>query len=64
MPRPKSAIPKVTKELSLPRDLVAKVDLALYSELEERVPHAAWQQLLVQLLNDWLEKINGNGNDS
>ncbi len=60
MPRPKSAIPSVTKELSLPRELVAKVDLALYSELEGRVPHAAWQKLLIELLGNWLEKVNGN----
>lgn len=54
MPRPKRAVPNVTKELSLPPDLVARVDLELYSELEDRVPHGAWQQLLIVLLTNWL----------
>lgn len=58
MPRPKKAIPNVTKELSLPPDLVAKVDLALYSALEDRVPHGAWQKLLVTLLTNWLVSLD------
>lgn len=57
MPRPKKAVPSVTKELSLPRDIVARVDLELYSELEDRVPHGAWQRLLTQLLTEWLGKV-------
>lgn len=56
MPRPKRAVPNVTKELSLPPDLVARVDLELYSELEDRVPHGAWQKLLAELLNSWLAR--------
>lgn len=57
MARMKKAVPSVAKEISLPPELVARVDLALYSELEDRVPHGAWQKLLCRLLGDWLAKI-------
>lgn len=62
MPRPKKAIPSVTKEISLPPDLVARVDLALYSELEDRVPHGAWQRLLTELLANWLARVEAARN--
>lgn len=55
MARPPKAVKSVTKELSLPPEIVAQVDLELYSELEGRVPHAAWQKLLTSLLGSWLE---------
>lgn len=58
MPRPKRAIPFVTKEISLPPELVARVDLELYSKLEDRVPQGAWQSLLVKLLNQWLVRLD------
>lgn len=59
MPRPKSVNPTVAKEIYLDQRLVAKVDLALFSELEGRVPQGAWQRLLTQLLQQWL-KETGN----
>jgi hypothetical protein len=62
VPRPKKAIPSVTKEISLPPDLVARVDLALYSELEDRVPHGAWQRLLTELLANWLARVEAARN--
>lgn len=52
----------MTKELSLPPDLVARVDLELYSELEGRVPHGAWQKLLIKLLSNWLLRVEDNRN--
>lgn len=54
MPRPPKAVKSVTKEVSLPPDIVARVDLELFSELEGRVPHGAWQKLLTELLGEWL----------
>jgi len=29
----------------------------LFSELEGRVPHGAWQKLLTQLLGEWLSRV-------
>jgi hypothetical protein len=51
----------VKKNLALPEDLVAKVDLELFSPLEGRVPTGAWQDLTVQLLEDWLRRRYGAG---
>ena len=57
--RPKQ-LSRSPKELSLPPDIVARVDLALYSELEGRVPHGAWQKLLTHLLGEWLTRLDDN----
>lgn len=57
MARPKKAVAAIRKTVLLPPEVIAQVDLALYSELEGRVPHAAWQQLLTSLLEQWLERI-------
>ena len=54
MPRPKRAAHYITKEISLPAALALQVDAELFSELEGKVPFAAWQKLLVQLLGEWL----------
>lgn len=54
MPKPKRTLRPVEKSISLPEDLVAKVDLLLYSEFEQRVPHGAWARLVNGLLTDWL----------
>lgn len=54
MPRPAKAIKPAEKNISLPSDLVAKVDLALWSDLEGRVPFGGWSKLVEALLNRWL----------
>ena len=56
MPRPRKAIPSVEKNVCLPRDIVAKVDLMLFSELEGRVPFGAWQKYLESLIRADLAK--------
>lgn len=42
MPRPKSAVPRIDKKITLSSDVVARVELELFSELEGRVPYGAW----------------------
>jgi hypothetical protein len=56
MPKPKNPIPSIQKNLSLPLDLVAKVDLELYSPLEGRVPHSAWARYVSQLIREDLRR--------
>lgn len=56
MPKPKNVIPPVEKTLSLPGNVVAEVELRLFSELEGRVPHGAWARLITGLLQDWLNR--------
>lgn len=64
MPRPKNVVGVETKHLALPRDLVVGVELELYSEVLGKVPYAAWNKLLTELLTNWLrerkEKRDGN----
>ena len=50
MGRPRKAVPSIEKNISLPRDLVVAVDLELYSEVEGKVPFAAWQKYLEDLI--------------
>ena len=54
MPRPARAVKAVEKSISLPRELCTRVDLALYSDLEGRVPFGAWSKVVEALLNKWL----------
>ena len=50
MGRPRKAVPAIEKNISLPRDLVVAVELELYSEVEGKVPFAAWQKYLEDLI--------------
>ena len=50
MGRPRKAVPSIEKNISLPRDLVVAVELELYSEVEGKVPFAAWQKNLEDLI--------------
>ena len=56
MARPKKAIRPIEKTICLPEDLVAAVDLKLFSELEGKVPYGAWQRYVVGLIRDDLAK--------
>ena len=57
--KPPKILRPVSKHLSLPEDIVAKVELELYSELEQRVPHGAWAALIEQLLREWCRSRQG-----
>lgn len=58
MPKPRKAIRPITKSISFPEDIVAQVDLHLFSPLEGRVPHGAWSRLLETLLRDFLSRLS------
>lgn len=57
--RPRASVPSIEKNLSLPSDLVTRVDLLLYSELEERVPHGAWARYIARLIKEDLDRLAG-----
>lgn len=59
MPRPKRAIRPVEKSLSLPEDIIARVELMLWSELEERVPHGAFSRYVEKLIREDLKNREG-----
>lgn len=52
MARPASINKPIEKKLSLDAGLVACVELALFSDLEGRVPYGAWSGLIEQLLRE------------
>lgn len=56
MGRPKKPIKSVEKNISIPEDVCARVDLMLYSELEGRVPHGAWSRYITGLIR---KDLNG-----
>lgn len=56
MPRPRKAIRPIEKNISLPEDIVARVDLELFSEVEGKVPFGAWQRYVEGLIRADLER--------
>jgi hypothetical protein len=57
MPRPKKAIPSIRKNICLPEPLVNRVDLILHSELEGKVPFAAWQEFIIEAVEEKLKRM-------
>lgn len=62
MPKPRKIDRPVEKSINLPQSLCAQVDLLLYSELEGRVPFAAWKTLVETLLTEWIGKVQKQHN--
>jgi hypothetical protein len=56
MPKPPRADRPIEKTLSLPTSIVAKVDLLLLSEVEMKVPHGAWRDYVVALIEQDLQR--------
>ena len=50
MARPLKTIRTIYKNIGLPEDLVAMVELELYSELEGKIPFGAQQEFFTKLL--------------
>lgn len=60
MPRPRNIIRPVKLKTSLPEDLRTWIDLHLWSPSEARVPHGAYQRLIVQLLREYKARTEAN----
>lgn len=56
MPRPARTLRTVQKNIALPEDLAAKLELHLYSEVEGRVPFGAQSAFFSQLLTDYFNQ--------
>lgn len=41
--------------MTLPEDIRAKLDLYLYSDSEQRIPHAAYQKFFVERINEFFK---------
>jgi hypothetical protein len=53
MPRPKQVIPKVHLHIKIDADLRAKLDKAVWSELEQRIPAGALQRFIEERLREY-----------
>lgn len=51
MARPKRTVRPINKKISLPETMVFEVDLLLLSELEGKLPHAAWSNYVQGLIS-------------
>ena len=53
MPRRPNLIPSVMLNTALPLDVHTQLSSFLYSDLEGRVPHGAYQRFLVDLIREY-----------
>lgn len=57
--RPKKIRRSIKLTVYIPEDILAGVQLELYSDLEKKVPHGAISELAEGLFAAWLEKRRG-----
>lgn len=55
MARPTKTIRTVYKNIGLPEDLVAKMELELFSEVEGKIPFGAQQAFFTHLLKEYFD---------
>jgi len=55
MSRHPNIVPSISLKTNLPIDIRTKLDLHLFSELEGRVPHGAYQKFLVEIINQYFD---------
>lgn len=56
MARPARTVRPVEKTISIPEDIVTRIDLELFSELEGKVPFGKWAELVTNLLREHLDR--------
>lgn len=56
MARPKFARPTARKVIRIDAEVLANVELQLYSEINQAVPYGVLNSLIENLLVDWLKK--------
>ena len=58
MARPKKTTRTIFKNIGIPEDLVARLELHLYSDLEGRIPQGAQQEFFTKLLRDYFSDLD------
>lgn len=58
MARPKLTNPTVYKNIGIPQDLCARLELELYSDLEQKIPFGAQQEFFTMLLRDHFGRMD------
>lgn len=56
MSRPKSLTRRIKKNISLPEDIVARMELELFSEVDGRIPVNAQSELIEKLLRQHYQR--------
>jgi hypothetical protein len=56
MPRPKQITPKVHLHITISADLRKKLDKAVWSELEQRIPAGALQKFIEERLREYFSQ--------
>lgn len=55
MPRPRKVVRPASFHCNVPEDLKARLDLHLFSPLENRVPYGAYSEFLAEAIRDKFE---------
>lgn len=55
MPRPKNLVKTVFLNVGLPEDIHTQMTLHLWSDMEQRVPHGAFQAFLSSLIREYFK---------
>ena len=58
MPRPRNAQPNRVLNVALPGEVGARLDLHLYSEAEQRIPHGAHKNFLAERIMEYFNWHN------
>lgn len=58
MPKPPNIQRPTKLHLALPEDVRAKLDLFLYSQVEGRIPHGAYQKFLVERIQEYFSRTD------
>ncbi len=56
MPRKPAVTPNKHLHTTIPADLAARLDILLWSELENRVPQGAYQEFICNAIRDFFNK--------
>lgn len=58
MSRPRQVIRTIKKHIALPEDLVGRLELELFSEVEGKIPMGAHQKFFTNLLRGYFETLD------
>lgn len=58
MARQKNVIPTVEKKLQIAADLCTRMELELYSDVEEKIPYGAQSEFINTLIREHYKKID------
>lgn len=58
MAKPKAVIPTIEKKIQIPADLCTRMELELYSDLEQKIPYGAQSELINRLLREHFRALD------